>query len=190
MMRVWLASNSSRRKEMLESIVPKLFSKGVDADESIPEGISILQAIDIICRRKADAADTENYDIVIVSDTMIVDPDDETKAIGKPDNENHARGILQHLRGRKHTVVTSSGFFCLGEWKFSQRTAEVQISNYSSENLEYLVASKSWQGKAGGYDLAGEMGKFTKLIDGEESTVLGITPDVIHDLEYYSSRFI
>ena len=47
-MRAWLASNSSRRKEMLEPIIPTIFSKGVDADESIPKGMPILQAIDEI----------------------------------------------------------------------------------------------------------------------------------------------
>ena len=80
-MRAWLASNSSRRKEMLEPIIPTIFSKGVDADESIPKGMPILQAIDEICRRKAEAAKPKDYDFIIVSDTMIVDPDDETKAV-------------------------------------------------------------------------------------------------------------
>ena len=190
LMRAWLASNSSRRKEMLESIIPALFFKGVDADESIPEGIPILQAIDEICRRKAEASKSEDYDIIIVSDTMIVDPDDETKAIGKPDSIDHARMILEHLRGRKHTVVTSSGLFFDGNWEFSQSTAEVLISNYSNEELEKLLISKSWLGKAGGYDLAGEMKKFATLIKGEEETVLGLTPEVIDRIKSHSSRLI
>ena len=45
---------------MLEPIIPTLFSKGVDADESIPKGMPILQAIDEICRRKADAQNLKN----------------------------------------------------------------------------------------------------------------------------------
>lgn len=189
-MRAWLASNSCRRKEMLESIIPALFSKGVDADESVPEGMPILQAIDEICRRKADASKSEDYDLIIVSDTMIVDPDDETKAIGKPDSIPHARMILKHLRGRKHTVVTSSGLFIDGKWEFSQSTAEVLISHYSKQELEELLISKSWFGKAGGYDLAGEMKKFATLIKGEEVTVLGLTPEVIDRIKSHSSRLI
>ncbi|MBI20245.1 MAG: hypothetical protein CMB73_06680 [Euryarchaeota archaeon] len=189
-MRAWLASNSSRRKEMLEPIIPTIFSKGVDADESIPKGMPILKAIDEICRRKAEAAKSKDYEFIIVSDTMIVDPDDETKAIGKPDSIHHARMILEHLRGRKHTVVTSSGLFIDGNWEFSQSTAEVLISNYSNQELEELLISKSWLGKAGGYDLAGEMKKFANLIKGEEATVLGLTPKVIQDSKLHSSRLI
>ena len=189
-MRVWLASNSSRRKEMLEQIIPELFSKGVDADESIPEGMPISQAINEICRRKADASKSEDYDLIIVSDTMIVDPDDETKAIGKPDSFPHAKMILEHLRGRKHTVVTSSGLFIDGNWEFSQSTAEVLISDYSNQELEELLISKSWLGKAGGYDLAGKMKKFATLIEGEEETVLGLTPKIIHTIKSHSSRLI
>ena len=175
---------------MLEPIIPTLFSKGVDADESIPEGIPIMQAIDEICRRKANASKSEEYDIIIVSDTMIVDPDYETKAIGKPGNIVHAKMILEHLRGRKHTVVTSSGLFIDGNWEFSQSTAEVLISDYSKQELEELLISKSWFGKAGGYDLAGEMKKFSTLIKGEEVTVLGLTPEVINRIKNHSSRLI
>ena len=175
---------------MLESIIPALFSKGVDADESIPKGMPILQAIDEICKRKADAAKSEDYDFIIVSDTMIVDPDDETKAIGKPDNMPHAKMILEHLRGRKHTVVTSSGLFIDGNWEFSQSTAEVLISDYSNQELEDFLISKSWLGKAGAYDLAGEMKKFATLIKGEEATVLGLTPEVIQAIKRHSSRLI
>ena len=62
---------------MLEPIIPTFFSKW--CSESIPEEC-YLQAIDEICRRKAEAQN-KDYDFVIVSDTMIVDRDDETKAI-------------------------------------------------------------------------------------------------------------
>jgi predicted house-cleaning NTP pyrophosphatase (Maf/HAM1 superfamily) len=40
--------------------------------------------------------------------------------------------------------------------------------------LVELVLSGSWKGKAGGYDLAGDMGEYASLVDGSESTVLGI----------------
>ena len=45
----------------------------------------------------------------------------------------------------------------------------------SDEDLVELVLNGSWKGKAGGYDLAGPMGEFATLVEGDESTVLGIT---------------
>ena len=38
-----------------------------------------------------------------------------------------------------------------------------------------LIKSRSWEGKAGGYDLAGAAGKFASVVDGEEVTVLGFS---------------
>jgi predicted house-cleaning NTP pyrophosphatase (Maf/HAM1 superfamily) len=34
----------------------------------------------------------------------------------------------------------------------------------------------SWKGKAGGYDLAGQMSEFASLVEGDELTVLGFAP--------------
>jgi predicted house-cleaning NTP pyrophosphatase (Maf/HAM1 superfamily) len=46
-----------------------------------------------------------------------------------------------------------------------------------------LLISDSWRGKAGGYDYAGPMGNFAKIIDGAEETVLGFTPQLFTRLE-------
>jgi predicted house-cleaning NTP pyrophosphatase (Maf/HAM1 superfamily) len=49
--------------------------------------------------------------------------------------------------------------------------------------LVELILSKSWQGKAGGYDLAGPMGNWAKIVDGSESTVLGIASQALEELK-------
>ena len=45
-----------------------------------------------------------------------------------------------------------------------------------------LINSHSWEGKAGGYDLAGASGKFGRVVDGEEVTVLGFSNRAMHSL--------
>ena len=45
--------------------------------------------------------------------------------------------------------------------------------------LVEMVLNKSWVGKAGAYDLAGPMSSYARLVEGDESTVLGIAGDAM-----------
>jgi predicted house-cleaning NTP pyrophosphatase (Maf/HAM1 superfamily) len=58
----------------------------------------------------------------------------------------------------------------------------VEIADYSDDVLVELIESKSWQGKAGAYDLAGAMGDFAQLVDGAEICVLGFASLAIDEL--------
>ena len=58
----------------------------------------------------------------------------------------------------------------------------VEVQPLTDQVLVDLVLSESWKGKAGGYDLAGPMADHAELVDGFESTVLGITSDALVEL--------
>ena len=53
----------------------------------------------------------------------------------------------------------------------------------SDEQLDGLLTSDSWKGKAGGYDLHGPMGEYARLAEGAESTVLGFAGEAMAFLE-------
>ena len=186
-MSIWLASGSTRRKQILSQIFPKFDCYGVDADESMIQGAEVEESIQAICERKAEAANHSSHDLVVVSDTMIIDPKNSKLAIGKPKNDYEARLILEKLRGEIHTVVSSTGIRINGKWQFFQDSARVKITDYSDENLEKLVTNGSWRGKAGGYDLAGDMRDFAQIESGSEFTVLGIAENAMLVLQDYSS---
>lgn len=175
MLRVWLASGSSRRKQMLEDIFPNLVCQALEGVDEIAEQAKVSEQVLEIAQKKAEAIkDNLDYDLIIVSDTMLADPDIDNISIGKPTDEVDAAMMLHRLSGRRHRVWSSTGIYFSGNWKFFTDSAIVEIKQLSDEELIELVLSKSWVGKAGGYDLAGEMSKYAKLVDGEESTVLGI----------------
>ena len=175
MLRVWLASGSSRRKQMLEDIFPNLVCQALEGVDEIAEQAKVSEQVLEIAQKKAEAIkDNFDYDLIIVSDTMLADPDIDNISIGKPTDEVDAAMMLHRLSGRRHRVWSSTGIYFSGNWKFFTDSAIVEIKQLSDEELIELVLSKSWVGKAGGYDLAGEMSKYAKLVDGEESTVLGI----------------
>ena len=175
MLRVWLASGSSRRQQMLENIFPNLVCQALDGvDESAEEAEVSQQVFEIANKKSAAIKENTDFDLIIVSDTMLADPDIDNVSIGKPTGEVDAAMMLHRLSGRRHRVWSSTGIYFLGHWKFFTDCAIVEIKQLSDEELVELVLSKSWLGKAGGYDLAGDMSKYAKLVDGDESTVLGI----------------
>ncbi len=175
MLRVWLASGSSRRQQMLENIFPNLVCQALDGvDESAEEAEVSQQVFEIANKKSAAIKENTDFDLIIVSDTMLADPDIDNVSIGKPTDEVDAAMMLHRLSGRRHRVWSSTGIYFSGHWKFFTDCAIVEIKQLSDEELVELVLNKSWSGKAGGYDLAGDMSKYARLVDGDESTVLGI----------------
>jgi len=183
-MGVWLASASKRRAELLGKRCQPLHQEALsNVDETPPSGLVNDQVL-TICRRKATTVpDGHGFSIVVVADTMVGDPDDAHASMGKPEDSAHALSMLKHLSGRRHQVWSATGIQVCGDWTFFVESAIVEFDSLSSETLEELIKSESWVGKAGGYDLAGAMGKYAKLIDGDELTVLGFAPSAIRLIE-------
>lgn len=174
-----MASNSPRRYEMLMPLFNDLHQEGVPGvDETPPSGTVDHQVLEI-CKRKAAGLVNPKHDLVVVADTMLSDPDDHSLSLGKPRDRHHAALMLHRLSGRHHQVWTATGVHFNGEWRFWCEHAVVAIQPLTESQLEDLLTSDSWKGKAGGYDLAGPMGEFASLVDGESSTVLGIAGEAM-----------
>jgi septum formation protein len=105
--------------------------------------------------------------------------------LGKPRDAIHAATMLHRLSGRRHQVWSAAGILLHGQWQFFVEHAVVEIEALSDDVLVELVMNESWKGKAGGYDLAGPMGAYASLIDGSESTVLGIPQSALDALELF-----
>lgn len=177
---VWLASQSERRASMLQSLFTSLKCKGFDGLDETPLPGTVDQQVLSICRKKAAAVkDGHGYDMVVVSDTLLADPDDMEHTLGKPSDSVEAAMMLHRLSGRRHQVWTATGIQFMGNWSFFVEHSIVEFEDLSDDRLVELVLNESWKGKAGGYDLAGPMGHHASLIEGEESTVLGIAGEAM-----------
>ena len=180
MMRVWLASQSSRRAEMLAQIFPNITCKGIESVSETSSASDVSGQVLEICQKKASAVNNAtDFDLVVVSDTMLQDPDVDSRAMGKAVDNIEAAAMLHRLSGRRHRVWSATGIFYQGSWEFHLNEAIVEIDQLSDETLVELVLNNSWVGKAGCYDLAGDMGKFASLVEGDEATVLGIASDAM-----------
>ena len=189
-MQILLASASSRRGLILQERYSDVVQRPLsNVDESVPRGPVSEQVCAVSLRKSRAVPFPIDADIVVVADTLVEDPDDENTALGQPRDLSHATSMLIRLRGRRHRVWSATSVHALNQWKTSVECAIVEFSDFSDDDLIELIESNSWQGKAGGYDLAGLMGKHATLVEGSESTVLGFTEESLEYLDELSQLF-
>ena len=201
---ILLASASERRRQILSEHLEERdtcleFCILREPEQEATSGMEVNLQVESSCIGKAMAAvkergsEGENMtDIILVSDTLVEDPDDERAALGKPKDESSAAFSLIRLSGRRHRVWSSTailsrkiGDIGVGEdWLATIWTdyAIVEFMHMGEDEIIDLINSRSWEGKAGGYDLAGAAGKFASVVDGEEVTVLGFSNRAIDSL--------
>jgi len=179
-MGIWLASASERRAHILREMFGDIIVESlIGVDETPPNG-DVSRKVLEICKRKAGFVGTKHgYDYVIVADTMIEDPDDFNSAIGKANDEFEATTMLLRLSGRRHRVWSATGIQIAGDWTFFIESAMVEFEELLEDDIELLVKSGSWIGKAGSYDLAGKAGNFATLIEGDKLAVLGFASSAL-----------
>jgi septum formation protein len=186
-MRILLASASTRRGLILQERYTDVVQRAlVNVNESVPRGPISDQVREVSLRKSRAVSFPVDEDVVIVADTLVEDPDDENTALGQPRDVSHATSMLIRLRGRRHRVWSATSVYALGQWNTTIECAIVEFSDFSDDALIELIESNSWKGKAGGYDLAGLMGKHASLVEGSESTVLGFTEKSLEYLDKLS----
>jgi len=197
MVDILLASASERRREILNDLIDesdKLHYRTLASEEIVPSsGTQVGGQVEMICAAKAESAaeeiaiSGERPDLVIVSDTLVEDPNDPLIALGKPVDKLSAASMLLGLSGARHRVWSSTALLYPPEVKMRGAevlhggwtadiwtdSALVEFDELTHEALAQLVESESWRGKAGAYDLAGPAGEHATLVEGEKVTVLG-----------------
>ena len=186
-MDVWLASNSPRRHALLQPLFANLHHEGLEGVDETPPSGTVEEQVLAVCLRKAAALPETDHSLVIVADTMLSDPDEHSLSMGKPRDLAHAATMLLRLSGRMHRVWSATAIRWNGEWHRWCESAVVSVPDLTSDQLEALLTSDSWVGKAGGYDLAGPMGEHARLVEGHECTVLGVAGGAMEFLEALAS---
>jgi septum formation protein len=175
MQKIILASQSPRRKQLLEwAEIPFEIIAGT-ADENFPADLPVEEIPVFIARNKARSVKqklkTDNR-IILAADTIVVL---ENEVIGKPDNRVHAVEILQSLSGNKHQVIT--GVVILKDDKEVSFTDTTDVSFYSLTNaqIEFYVDKYQPYDKAGAYAIQEWIGVVgIKSVSGDFYNVMGL----------------
>src|ERR1700742_2923581 len=104
MHKIILASQSPRRKQLMEIAELEFDIIIADVDETNPPGMPSEQVPEFLAKKKATAIQEKAKDaIVIAADTLVLLGD---KILGKPKDTADAKEILHQLSGNMHRVIT------------------------------------------------------------------------------------
>ncbi len=178
--KIILASKSPRRKQLLSDLYDSFDIVVSDADESLPQGIALRDAVRILAERKGElVAREEPYAVVISSDTLVA-LDEEP--LGKPRDREDAYRMLRSLSGRWHSVHTGIAVSCRGRVFSDTATSLVRFRELSDEEIYGYIDTGEPFDKAGGYGIQGEAGKFVLEYTGDFDTIVGLSRSLTRKL--------
>jgi len=153
-MKIVLASQSPRRRELLGKMGLEFTTKSPEIDEEAIHGLPAQELVKALSRAKAlHIAKNEDKDtIVIGSDTVVVL---DGKILGKPADRQEAEEMLTALSGRSHEVCTGVTV-CQGDKVVSQaEVTQVTFRALTPEEVQRYVRTGEPMDKAGAYGIQG-----------------------------------
>jgi len=178
-----LASTSPRRKQLLTeagyefTVVPPADSAESTVDH--PETPTELVAR-LACQKAQDVALRTDRGLIIGCDTVA---ECEGQILGKPAGIEHARQMLELLRGREHHVYSG---LCLWRRPGDQHRVEVEVTTLrmdqiSDDQLESYLATDQWQGKAGAFGYQDSL-DWVHILSGSASNVVGLPLELLRKM--------
>jgi septum formation protein len=172
--RIILASQSPRRRQLLEWACLDFDIMVSDAPEDFPAGMPIEEVPVFIARNKAIAVQQKlaQEEIIIAADTIVVLGNE---IIGKPSNRDDAARILQLLSGKKHFVITGVVLRMGSEEKSFQDTTAVWFHELTMSQINFYVDQYKPYDKAGAYAIQEWIGVIgISRIEGDFYNVMGL----------------
>ena len=167
-----LASNSPRRREILENFGFSLKIMSENVDETSDKE-NIKEKITEIAEKKVKAVAVKNpEEYVVGADTVVVV---DGKILGKPKNREEAFSMLKMLSGKSHEVITAYSFMNIhkGICTSDTETTKVYFKTLSDDEINWYIDTKEPMDKAGAYGIQGKGAVFVEKIEGDFFSVMG-----------------
>lgn len=181
--RIWLASQSPRRADLLHQI-------GIGFDLLVADETEDAEALELrigreaparyvtrVCTLKAHAArlrharrDLEPRPI-LCADTTVAQGN---TILGKPEDADDARRMLMRLSGTTHRVLTAVTVVDATREVAALSVSTVRFVTLDDATIDAYIASGEPFGKAGGYGAQGRGGAFVEHLSGSLSGVIGL----------------
>jgi len=174
MKKIILASQSPRRKQLLEQIGLKFEIDPSNYEEDMSLKMEPSKLAEFLSLGKAkDVAGRHKNSIIISADTIVA-VDDEV--FGKPKTPEKAKYMLRKLSGRAHSVIT--GFSIIDTETNKQISKSVETKVYFKDIPEqemdaYIVTGEPLD-KGGSYAIQGLAALFVEKIEGDYFNIVGL----------------
>lgn len=171
-MKIYLASRSPRRSELLHQIDIEFEVVDIDIDESWdgkekPE--RYVQRIALEKARAGNAFSNEDYPVLAADTAVILDD----HILGKAENKEDAISMLGTLSGKTHTVLSAVSLIHENE-KTLLNTNKVTFKKLTKKEISDYCETGEPLGKAGGYAIQGRAAIFIERLEGSYSGVMGL----------------
>ena len=187
MNKIILASQSPRRKQLLEWAELPFEVVVQETDERFPPGMIPEEVAIYIARNKAFAVQQlrNKNEIILAADTIVVLGDN---IIGKPVHREDAVSILLALSGEKHKVITGVVIRKGDEEVAFADITEVEFNHLTVAQIEFYVDKYKPYDKAGAYAIQEWIGVIgIKSIHGDFYNVMGLPVSrVVRELKKFT----
>ncbi|HWT67975.1 MAG TPA: Maf family protein [Pseudomonas sp.] len=175
MKRLYLASGSPRRRELLTQIGVPFTAISADIDETPLTHESPSDYVERLARGKAaagrDVVVSEVPFCVLGADTAVVL---NGKILGKPVDEADACAMLKMLSDSEHEVLTAIALLDGERCESRVVRSVVRFRPIGSDEATAYWASGEPRDKAGGYGIQGLGAVFVAALNGSYSAVVGL----------------
>jgi len=183
--RIYLASRSPRRRELLRQIDVDfdmvLFREGERADSDVDETPHAAEEVGAYVARlalmkaQAGARRVAMRQLVrrpvLGADTTL---ELDGEIIGKPSSREDAVATLERLSGRVHRVLTAVALTDGDRSEQLTSVSEVRFRELSRDEILHYVATGEPMDKAGAYGIQGRAAIFVADIRGSHSGIMGL----------------
>jgi nucleoside triphosphate pyrophosphatase len=171
-MKIYLASRSPRRSELLKQIGIEFEVVDIDIDESWdgnekPE--DYVKRIALEKARAGNAFSDEDFPVLAADTAVILDE----QILGKAENKEDAVTMLNKLSGKTHTVLSAVSLIHKHE-KSLLNISKVTFKKLSKKDITDYCNTDEPIGKAGGYAIQGRAATFIERLEGSYSGVMGL----------------
>jgi septum formation protein len=98
----------------------------------------------------------------------------EGRAFGKPASAGEAEEMLETLCGREHEVVSGLALVTPGWEETGEAVTQVVFRPLTPRDLAWYVATREWEGRAGGYAIQGAGASLVQRVEGDYLNVVGL----------------
>jgi septum formation protein len=183
--RIYLASQSPRRRELLKQIginfetllLRSSLSRRVDVDETPRTDESPEAHVQRVCQEKVNAGwmllqfrNLLPLPVLAADTSVILDG----KIIGKPQDREQAAATLRVLSGRQHQVLSAVAVSFEERTEMRLSISKVTMATLNEERIRRYILTSEPLDKAGAYGIQGHAAAFIQHIEGSYSGVMGL----------------
>jgi septum formation protein len=180
-MKVLLASQSPRRKELLADLGFEFEVVKIDCEEIVPEHIQAGESAAYLSELKASAfRELEKGEVLLTADTVVAV---DNQFLGKPKDAEEAKQMLKLLSGRSHQVYTGITVKTSEKTVTETDVAEVEFDEITDDEIAYYIQNYRPFDKAGSYGIQEWLGMAKiKRMNGSFYTIMGLPTHLVYKI--------